>query len=274
MRLFALLLSGVMWSVVGVGQSVPYQYPTMQSYGLASLVGQSTITDGHSVSVTRTGPTVLSIGNGATATSPQMINFPANSAWLGPMSIQVTSALTLTSVTGGASGYVYIYAIVDTANNNAIRIVVINNLGMSLTCTGSYNCSAVTSQSSYGRQAITQGVYLYAWAVTTGTPATFNSGGGFIQNTNQGVYVYSVLLANSTGAAITATLTDYGNSLLPYLTTTSVPANGTVMLILSPFIEMPVFVDRGLRLTASATGLYYSVQYKKPIARFNPVPPS
>lgn len=210
-----------------------------------------TVTDTHNVSVVRASSTTLTIGNGASATAPQTVRaLGANNGEYYPR--QFTSANTLTSTAGGASGTIWIYVLPTAGTGTTVTsfsTVILSNLGGTLTCTGTPTCQVVSTQSTVGRQAIARGVYIAAATMTAGSPATFDTSGVTIQSQNQNAWMRSITISNITGGAVTVTLTD-GKG-LQYGQTLSIAANTTYEVTMAP-AGYETFFERGLIVTASA----------------------
>jgi hypothetical protein len=241
------------------------------------LLGTSatTVTDLHSVAVTRTSGTVLSIGNGASATAPQSLRFsgPTNGYFT---TRQITSAMTLTSASGGGTGNIFVYAIPvinSTATpTNGLQFVVISNLGGTLNCTGSYTCNVVQRGSQQARQAIASGIYIAAWSMTAGSPATFDVGGGVTQSQGGYVWLNYLYLTNVSGGAVNVTITDglgrqYGQTL-------SIAANTTYLIDFSkPGYER--FFERGVVITAgTVSAINVMTRWINSQPTYNPAAPN
>lgn len=235
--------------------------------------GATTITNTHSVTVTRTSGTVLTIGDGASATLPQTVR--AMGSFNGEYyTRQFTSANTLTSAAGGISGTIWIYVLPSSGVGTTITsftTVVISNLGGTLNCTGTPTCQVVSQQSATARQAIARGVYVAAATMTAGSPATFDVSGLTTVGTNVNAWVRAISITNITGGAVTVSLAD-GKG-LPYGTTLSIAANTTYELSMGqPGYER--FFERGLVATASAvSSVYITTRWVTAKLTFSPAAP-
>ncbi len=234
------------------------------------------VTDFHSVVVVRTSASVVTIGSGASATAPQSIRVG------GPGSLkyytrQYTSANTLTSTTGGATGTVWMYSLpvtTGTLSSTSLQTVVINNLGGTLTCTGTPTCTVVTSQSQLGQNAIKYGVYLASATMTAGAPATFDVSGVTTQSQNVDAWAKGCMVTNNTGGAVTINITNGINTPAPLLSTVSVAANSTVFISFTELKDELVFFERGIKMTASAnSALYVSMLWRVSSPAFSPEAP-
>ena len=211
------------------------------------------VTDPHSVSVTRTAAAILSIGTGASATAPQSAR--ALGSFNGEFyTRQYTSANTLTSTAGGATGTIWIYALPITGTgtvSTSIQTVVVSNLGGTLACTGTPTCSVVATTSATARQAIAKGVYLASATMTAGSPATFDSGGITIQSQAINGWVRAISLTNFTGTAVTVVITD--GRAVNYLGTISIAANTTYEISMGQ-AGYEKFYERGMSVTVGTAG--------------------
>jgi hypothetical protein len=263
------VLSGV--GLMGQGGPIPGNFRS----SLELLPNAATnVSDPHNVSVVRTSGTVLTIGNGASATLPQTVRA------VGPSSgnyftRQFTSALTLTSAAGGLTGTIYVYAVPVTTGGSvtptSMQVVVISNLGGTLNCSGSYTCTVVSRGSTLATQARGSGVYLAAATMTAGSPATFDVSGVTIQTQNVNTWARGLLVANVTGSAVTLTAVDGRGVAVGQAW--SIPANTTTALNFSePGYE--VFFERGLTLTAgTASALNVAVFRVLPQLTYSPAVP-
>jgi hypothetical protein len=242
-------LSGLVIAMALVAQGGPSPGNFRSSFEL--LPNQATnVSDPHNVAVVRTSGTVLTIGNGASATLPQTVRA------VGPSSgnyftRQFTSEVTVTSAAGGQTGTIYVYAVPVTTGGSvtatSMQVVVVSNLGGTLNCAGSYTCTVVTRSSTLAKQAQATGVYLAAATMTAGSPATFDASGVTVQTQGLNVWVRGIVVANVTGSAVTLTAVD-GRGVAAG-TAWSIPANTTTALNFGePGYE--VFFERGLILTA------------------------
>lgn len=206
------------------------------------------MTDPHNVAVVRTSGTVLTIGNGASTTAPQTVRS------VGPgadnfYTRQFTSAVTLTSASGGITGTIYIFALpiaAPGATETSLQVVVISNLGGVLNCTGAYTCTVVTRSSQLATQARAAGAYLAAATMTAGSPAQFDVSGVRVQTQGLNAWVRGILVNNFSASAVSVAVVDgRGVSLGNW----SIPAGTTQTLSLAP-PGYEVFLERGMIMTA------------------------
>lgn len=226
------------------------------------------VTSPHNIVITRTSSTALSIGDGASASAPQTVRLrgPANGQF---RTRQLTSALTLTSTTGGGTGTIFVFGI---PSGNNLEIVVVNNLGGTLTCTGSTPCSISTSAGAKGRQAIGSGIYLYSWGMSTGSPATFDVSGGVSQPTVvPDAWLERVEITNTTGSSVAVALQNAPGT---WATGTVTIPLGTVWSYKFGEPRQGQYFEGGLQVTAgTANALRIKTVWVTDNLVFNPAPP-
>ena len=236
------------------------------------------VTDTHNVSVVRTSGTVLTIGNGASATAPQTIR--AAGPGTGEMfTRQVTSSLTLTSAIGGGTGTIYIYGLPTTGPGTSItslQIVVISNLGGTLNCAGSITCTVVRNGTPLANMAKLNGVYLAAANMTAGAPATFDVGGIATQGQGLNAWVKAITITNISASPVTVNIADGKGTL--YLSGGLIQPNIAYEVpIGAPAIAQDnglVFMERGLQVFPSAaSAINVIVRWVQPRPVFNPAQP-
>lgn len=265
MRTLVLALLGILTASLMAQGPLPANWRESSELLPAAAV---VVTSPHNVVVTRTGATTLSIGAGASATAPQTVRIK------GPLNGQfktrsLVSALTLTSTVGGGTGTIYVYGIATGAN---LEIVVINNLGGTMTCTGASTCTVSTSTGAAGRAALNSGVYLWSWTMTTGTPATFDTSGGASQPTVvPDAWVERFEIVNVTGSPVNVTVANGAGSWTTG--TISVPAN-TVWSYKFGEPRQGQYFEGGMSVTAGAvSAIRMKTVWVSDVMVFNPAAP-
>jgi hypothetical protein len=238
------------------------------------------VTDTHTVSVVRTSGTVLTIGNGASATAPQTIR-PAGPGIGEFYPRQMTSSLTLTSAAGGQTGTIFIYGVPVTgtgATISSMQVVVVSNLGGTLNCTGSITCTVVTNGTPLANLAKTNGVYLAAARMTAGAPATFDTGGVSLQGVGLNAWVRAISISNITASPVTVNIADGKGTL--YLFGASIQANTTYEVPIGvPSVAGvagggEVFFERGVFVLAgTASAINVTVRWVQPRPVYFPAQP-
>lgn len=191
------------------------------------------------VTVTRTSGTVLSLGNGAAATTPQY-------ARLTPRSRSITAAVTLTISSGSASGTVEVYGFIKPDRTFEFR--ALNNTTNVLALSAGTVVGAGSAQSAETRAL---GTLLYSWNITSGSWDV----SGTNKQTASDCWVDYLELANKTASAVTITATDGLGTPVAMFTSASLPANTTWTIV----VPGGRFFEQGLKVTvgtAQAVDLY------------------
>ena len=196
------------------------------------------------LSVTRSSSSVLSIGNGSSASAPQYIRF-------NPKSRAITTATTLTIASGTGTGYVLIYGVLN--SSAALVFDVYDTSGCTFT-----GGTGVTIHAQPGTQPYNpNSILLWAWSITSGAFDSTNAGVAFTsgaignQQTATDSWVDAIEVANITGSAVTLLIEDGLGTPIQLFPTVSIPAN-TVVSYLHPggrFFDLGIFFTAG---TASA----------------------
>jgi len=235
----------------------------------------------HNVPTVRTSGTVLTVGNGSSATEIDPIRFQQVTGQVARTEA-LTAPGTFTSSLAGISGTVFIYAYRNASG--ALTIAALTVPGMSTLTGSSGTFVQVTYPSALASQILRTGIYLQSWTMTAGTPATFDVGGGVQQGGGVDCRLLKMLMNNTTSGTIAMPLIRSGDTIATFFSSNASLVTGQTLLYMdnlrptstSGVIEPGLASRGGMQVSGPSNSVYMSntvVLRPNPIPLYSPAPP-
>ena len=275
MRVFVISVLSVL-SVFAQGQFPPITdtgVVPFENEGLLGTVGVDFCSP-HTVIVDDTSTSVLTLGLAASATAPQFVRFIGNQQGVGNRSRAITATGTVTisgGTLGGVNNYAYVFGYMD--SSGVFRFGVIVPTGPTFTTGGTTPVDVTTVNTQLAKTILNTGVYLYAWPMTAGAPATWGASGNQ-QSQGADCWITGWRAMNTTAGAVSLLGAAGGGPAPAFIPGGDLPANTVVSETYGANYEQGFFLEQGGFFGAgSASAIYVKVKGYRINKPFNPLPP-
>jgi hypothetical protein len=233
--LVGLVVGAVCWGQTGTPArttwtTAPTAVTAFESTSFELPASATQICSPGTVAVVRTSDTVLTLASGAADATPQYVHF-------NPRSRSLTAAVTLTISSGSATGVVDVYGFILPSGAFEFRAINASTNTLSLSAG-----SVLASGSAQVAETRTLGIKLYTWVISSGVWA---ASGLNAQSAND-CWVDYLEISNSTGSAVSVTVTDGQGTPVAMFTGASLPANTTWVVM----VAGGRYFEKGMKVTA------------------------